>query len=122
MKQKRSKMSSRFDHYSSKAPEGLLHDVKAEMERRHLSVGRPHLRENRVELKRVATIAVAAQRLRHREVRQGWNVARAATAAGSVFPPGASGFRLHHLPFRLRLVCHERGRGGRRFLPWRDTS
>lgn len=60
MKQKRSKMSSRFDHYSSKAPEGLLHDVKAEMERRHLSVGRPHLRENRVELKRVATIAVAA--------------------------------------------------------------
>ncbi len=60
MKQKRSKMSSRFDHYSSKAPEGLLHDVKTEMERRHLSVGRPHLRENRVELKRVATIAVAA--------------------------------------------------------------
>ena len=60
MKQKRSKMSSRFDHYSSKAPEGLLHDVKAEMERRHLSVGRPHLRENRVALERVATIAVAA--------------------------------------------------------------
>ncbi|MGI6222444.1 MAG: outer membrane beta-barrel protein [Prevotella sp.] len=60
MKQKKSNLSSRFENYTSKAPEGLLHDVKAEMERRHLSVGRPYLRENRVELKRIATIAVAA--------------------------------------------------------------
>ena len=60
MKQHKSNLSRRFEDYAPKAPEGLLHDVKAEMERRQLSVGRPKLRENHLLMRRVALLAAAA--------------------------------------------------------------
>ena len=60
MKQNKSNLSRRFEHYAPKAPEGLLRDVKAEMERRQLSMGRPKLRENYLAVRRVAVLAAAA--------------------------------------------------------------